>query len=510
MVSVSASSTPEMTGIRLDQLAAELHAFGPSLAGDGSIWLSGLKQDSRSLSPGELFAARAGRDTPASAFVAEALARGASAVLIDRAVELPALPVPVLRVSDVQRALGAAAEAVYGHPSRALPVIGITGTNGKTTTSYLLEQALGNLGCRPARLGTVGFAFDGVEQPSTHTTPEADQLSRYLASVRAAGGSHFVMEVSSHALELGRVAGLSFDVAAFSNLTQDHLDFHGSMLAYGAAKARLFDEFSPRAAVFNLDDGFGRELFARRSGQGLRALGVSQRGVPADVLVLEVRRDRAGTWALLSAAGRNVELSSRLIGAHNLDNLLLAFGCLLELGFEPAAAAEALRGIGGVPGRLERCDQADDDVLVVVDYAHTPDALERALDALRPLTAGALHCVFGCGGDRDPKKRPLMGAAVAQRADRILITNDNPRTEDPQAIVAAITPALATRQFVVELDRARAIELAVLEAAAGDVVLIAGKGHEDYQIFGERKLPFDDRSEARRALGVRRERGLRA
>jgi UDP-N-acetylmuramoyl-L-alanyl-D-glutamate--2,6-diaminopimelate ligase len=377
-------------------------------------------------------------------------------------------------------------------------LVGITGTNGKTTTASLVQQALLAAGKRAALLGTLGFFFDGAQSEATHTTPGADDISRRLAAVAVRGGSHLVMEVSSHALELGRVAALGFEVAAFSNLTQDHLDFHGSMAAYGAAKARLFEELSPRASVINVDDAFGRELALRARG---RVLSVSRKG-PASVAAERAQLDLHGIQAEIRIEQRSCRLRSRLVGAHNLENLLLALGILLALGLEPEAALRALESAAGAPGRLERCDQAGDQRLVVVDYAHTPDALERVLDVLRPLTPGKLWCVFGCGGDRDPGKRPLMGKAVATRADHAVVTNDNPRTEKPEDIAAAIVPALAESgiDFAVELDRAVAIRRALLATEPGDTVLIAGKGHEDYQIFGHEKRPFDDRVEARAAL----------
>src|SRR5690606_16667307 len=325
----------------------------------------------------------------------------------------------------------------------------------------------------------------------------------WRASARwASTGTHVVMEVSSHGLELCRVAGLTFEVAAVTNLTQDHLDFHGTMEAYARAKARLFDEFSPRAAVINVDDAFGRTLAARFPG---RCLTVG-RSAEASVRALVAGADARGIHAEVDAEGTRVELESPLLGAHNLENLLVALGTLVALGVSPERAAAVLSTAEPAAGRLERCDGPGDDVLVVVGYAHTPDALERVLAALRPLTRGKLICVFGCGGDRDPGKRPKMGAAAAVGADRVIVTNDNPRTEDPQAIAAAIVSGFPRSAPApeIELDRARAIARAVKDAAPGDTVLLAGKGHETYQIFGDERRPFDDRVEARRALAERR------
>jgi UDP-N-acetylmuramoyl-L-alanyl-D-glutamate--2,6-diaminopimelate ligase len=312
------------------------------------------------------------------------------------------------------------------------------------------------------------------------------------------------MEASSHALVQTRVEALSFAVAAFTNLTQDHLDFHGSMDAYAAAKLRLFTELAPRASVVNVDDAFGETIAKRAAG---RVLTVSQHP-GADVHARSVSFGPRGISARVVLPSGEVELETRLVGAHNLDNLLLALAIVEALGLDPAPAARGFALAAQVPGRLERCDAPEDDVLVLVDYAHTPDALERALAAARPLTTGTLVCVFGCGGDRDAGKRPKMGDAVGRGADRAIVTNDNPRSEDPRAIADAIVAGLAPHAIPheVELDRALAIERAIAGASPGDVVLIAGKGHEPYQIVGTERRAFDDRTEARGALARRRER----
>jgi UDP-N-acetylmuramoyl-L-alanyl-D-glutamate--2,6-diaminopimelate ligase len=464
--------------------------------------VTGVRQDSRHVAAGELFVARPGGRVSGADFAAQAVARGAAAVLAEPGAVPASLGVPVLEVSDVKRALGVAAETVYRSPSRALSLIGITGTNGKTTTSLLVEHALRALGARPARLGTLGFSFGGVEEEGSLTTPEADDVSRSLASVVARGGTHFVMEVSSHALSLARVDALTFRVAAFTNLSQDHLDFYPSMAEYGAAKERLFTALSPAVSVIAIDDAFGRGLATRAKGRVLTT------GRAADALVrpLSSSVDGRGVRALVTTPEGSAALDSRLLGEHNLENLLLAIGILVALEVEPVQAARALASAPAVPGRLERCDEDDDDIRVLVDYAHTPDALARVLAAVRKITPGELSCVFGCGGDRDPDKRPKMGAAVAEGATRAILTNDNPRTEDPRAIAAAVEAGLrgGSARYEVELDRATAIERAVLEAKPGDSVLLAGKGHEPYQLIGTEKRPFDDRVEARRALAKRR------
>ncbi|HVJ16831.1 MAG TPA: UDP-N-acetylmuramoyl-L-alanyl-D-glutamate--2,6-diaminopimelate ligase [Polyangiaceae bacterium] len=490
------------TGLTTAEL---VHALPSArLHGDGSVRLSGVHQDSRRIARGDLFCARRGEKSDGLAFAAAAVRQGAAAILLDAGGELPALGVPLIEVPDARRALGYAAEAIYGFPSRTLSLVGITGTNGKTTTSLLVEHTLAELGAVPARLGTLGLSFRGRALEGTLTTPEADDLSRTLAEVRDAGGSHAVMEVSSHALELGRVAALGFKVAAFTNLTQDHLDFHGGMDAYGRAKARLFDEFPIEASVINVSDPFGEKLAESARGRVLRVA----RAGNAELVVLEASISAQGIRARVRVPGGEVELVSRLVGEHNLENLLVALGIAGALGFDFAAAAAALGRAPQVPGRLERCDEDGDDLAVFVDYAHTPDALERVLAALTRISAGEVWCLFGCGGDRDPLKRPKMGAAVARGAARAIITSDNPRSEDPAAIIAAIEPALSASStpYVVELDRARAIEQAVLDAPSGATLLLAGKGHEPYQIIGSEKRPFDDRAEARRALAKRRAR----
>ena len=494
-------------GLTLGELAAELSSVSARVIGDGSVRITDVRQDSRSVGAGELFAARAGSSASGADHVADAIARGASAILVERGTSFEAPGVSVCEVNDVRLAIALAAEAVHGHPSRDVAVIGITGTNGKTTTSFLAQRAIDAGGGSAARLGTLGFEHGGERVDSPLTTPEADQISRYLAQVRAHGGRQFVMEASSHALVQGRVAALSFAVAAFTNLTQDHLDFHGSMEAYAAAKLRLFTELSPAASVVNIDDAFGRTLASKAAGRVLTTSKSAPATVRAETVVLDARGIRA---SVVLPSGR-VEIETRLVGAHNLENLLVTLAIVEALGLDTARAAEALSGAASAPGRLERCDAPEDDVLVLVDYAHTPDALERALAATRALTTGRVICVFGCGGDRDATKRPKMGEAVGRGADRAIVTNDNPRSEDPRRIADAIVAGLSasTIPFEVELDRRAAIERAVAEANPADVVLIAGKGHEPYQIVGAERRAFDDRVEARRALDLRRERSTR-
>jgi UDP-N-acetylmuramoyl-L-alanyl-D-glutamate--2,6-diaminopimelate ligase len=499
---MTSRTTPE-AGLSLNELVAVLGELSPRLVGDGGVRVLGVRQDSRRVLPGELFVARKGLKTSGAAHVRDAAARGAVALMQEAGEPLPATRLPLIEVANVKRALALAAEAVYGFPSRAVEVVGVTGTNGKTTTTFLIEQGLRAVGNEPARLGTLGFEMAGVSLGETLTTPEADDVARFLVEVQRRGGSHLVMEVSSIAVVQQRVSGLRFRAAAFTNLTQDHLDFHGTLQAYGAAKARLFTELLPEISVVHVGDAFGRQL-AGRIATGLVTVGRRD----ADVRVTQAQLGARGIDAHVVTPQGECRLQSALVGEHNLENLLVALGVLVGLGMAPLDAGRALSGAPQVPGRLERCDGPDDDVLVLVDYAHTPDALARVLSAVRALGAGRVLCVFGCGGDRDPKKRAPMGEAVGRGADYAFVTSDNPRTEQPAAIVAAILPGLeaASASYEVELDRAAAIDRAILAARPGDAVLIAGKGHEDYQIVGEEKRHFDDREQARRALAARRAR----
>jgi len=505
MIAPRDSRIPEIGGLSLQSLVGELARFNARLVGDPSVRVADVQQDSRRIKAGDIFVARSGGHIDGRVFVDSAIKNGAVAVLAANDSGVSSPRVPVVYVSDPRRALAYAAEAVQGYPSSQLPVIGVTGTNGKTTTVALVERALMAVSARPARLGTTGFAFGRVDAESPLTTPEADEISRLIGGVSRNGGSHFIMEVSSHSLDQGRVDALQFEVAAFTNLTQDHLDHHGDMANYEAAKRRLFTELRPRQAVVNVENATGVR-FARGS-ECERLLRVG-RSRDCDVCPDDLVIDARGIRGQLRVGQQHVSIDTRLIGEHNLENLLVAVGILAALDVDVQTASDGLSGDFGVPGRLERCEGPDDDIIVLVDYAHTPDALERVLYAVKKLAEGRIVCIFGCGGDRDPNKRPKMGYAVGHLADTCIVTNDNPRTESPEAIADAILPGLreAKAQYRVELDRATAIEQAVVEARPGDVILIAGKGHEPYQIIGTVKRPFDDREQARRALGIRRSR----
>lgn len=491
-------------GLSLNELARELSKVGGRLVGPGGVRVTGVCQDSRHVEPGDLFVARSGAKENGANYVLDAERRGAVALLVDEGAALPALALPALRVEDVRLGMALAAEAVHGHPTSAVGVIGITGTNGKTTTAWLVASLLAAAGARPARLGTLGYAFEDDCVDESLTTPGADEIARFARRARERGASHLAMEVSSHALDQRRVDAVRFAAAAFTNLTQDHLDYHGTMSAYGRAKARLFEDLSPGVSVLFVDDPFGAELARRATGPLVR-VGTARDN---DLYPLSAIVDAGGIRGELATPAGPLAISSPLVGRHNLDNLLVALGVVHALGFDVHRAASALPAIAGAPGRLERCDSPGDDVTVLVDYAHTPDALGRALEAVRQLTRGAVHCVFGCGGDRDADKRPKMGQRVGTMADFAVITNDNPRSEDPTAIARAIESGLAPHGIAYEivLDRAAAIDRAIGGAQPGDLVLIAGKGHEPYQIIGNDRRPFDDRVEARRALRARRTR----
>ncbi len=499
---------PPPSGLSLDELSREL-PMPADVAGDRAVRVRGVRHDSRAVQPGDLFVARRGEKVDGVRFVRDAVGRGATAVMAARgAIDAQAVAVPVVFVDDPAAALGFAASAVYGHPSFSLEVVGITGTNGKTTTAHLARAAVdGALGAPLCGiLGTVGQRFGDWSASAEHTTPEADDLARSMMEMRSRGATHLAMEVSSHALALGRLRGVHVRVAALTNLTQDHLDFHGSMREYAATKERLFTEVGPGAAVLNVDDAFGRDLAGRVRAPLVRVSARTDAGASAEIAPRDVQLEASGTRATVRTPAGDVKLESRLLGAHNLENLLLALGIAHALELDLGRAADALSREPGAPGRLERCDAEGDDVTVLVDYAHTPDALARVLDAVRSVALGRVWCVFGCGGDRDATKRAPMGEAVARRADVSVVTSDNPRTEDPAAIAAQVVAGVraAGAEPFVELDRRTAIDFAVRSASRGDAILIAGKGHEDYQVLGMVKYPFDDRIEARRALADRR------
>jgi len=483
---------------------------------DGSVQpsrdleIQGLAMDSRQAGPGTAFLACPGRTTHGIAHAAEAVSRGAVAVLWEPApgVEAPSLPpgVELLAVEGLGQRAGAIADRFFRQPSAGLQVVGFTGTNGKTTCAYLLAQAADLLGRRGAYLGTLGFGRPGALREAGLTTPDCVSVHRRLAEARDAGAKTLALEVSSHALDQGRVAGVRFDTAVFTNLTRDHLDYHGTLESYGDAKARLFRAPGLCRAVINARDGFGRELLERLEPGIDRVLYSTSNELwtePGDgwIRLPELRATPAGLALHVESSWGAGALRSRLVGEFNAENLLAVLGVLLGWNVPLQQALVALAACGAPPGRMEAFGGGVQP-LALVDYAHSPDALAKVLDAARSHARGRLVCVFGCGGDRDPGKRPMMGAVAEAHADLVVLTDDNPRSEPSRAILEQILAGMRDGDAVqVIADRAEAIHYALAEADAGDVVVIAGKGHEERQIVGAESRPFSDRQVVLDALG---------
>jgi len=468
-----------------------------------------LAVDSRRVQPGDVFLALPGAQVDGRAFIADALARGAAAVVYESAADIAVPSVPSFAATNLAALAGEIAHLVYGRPSEQLWLCGVTGTNGKTSVSQWIAQAMSALDCKCGVIGTLGNGFPPHLEASPNTTPDAVSLHAALARFLADGAVACAMEVSSIGLDQGRINGAHVDVAVFTNLTRDHLEYHGDMAAYAAAKRKLFELSGLTGAVVNLDDPFGRELAAACQDK-LNFLGYTLEAEP-DI-------DRHGDLRLraedieMTASGvafrvRDVRFAAPVVGRFNVANLLATIGALLLGGETLEDCAVALKSIAPPPGRMQAVGGAGEP-LVVVDYAHTPDALEKVLTTLRGTAdarGGKLLCVFGCGGDRDAGKRPQMGAIAARLADAVLVTSDNPRSEDPHAIIAAIVAGMA-RPPIVEPDRAAAIRLALTQADDRDVVVLAGKGHEPYQEIAGVRLPFSDLEMAKSALAGRRER----
>jgi UDP-N-acetylmuramoyl-L-alanyl-D-glutamate--2,6-diaminopimelate ligase len=481
-------------GIRLSTLLAGL--TDAPLADDPEI--SGITLDSRAVQQGWLFIAVPGARTDGRVYIAGAYSRGAAATVYEaNGFEPDARSANAIGVRALRRHIGTIADRFYGAPSRKLKVVGVTGTNGKTTTTHLLAQVLDRPEARCGLIGTLGSGFPGQLDPSLHTTPDAVSVHRLMAEFVSAGARTVCMEVSSHALDQARVAGVAFDIAVFTNLTRDHLDYHGDMDAYAGAKARLFDIPDLKVAVINRDDAFGREIIERLRGR-TPVLSFGLQGGDVQAKAVETSPDGL-TLSIVTPHG-GAQLQSPLLGRFNAANLLAVLAVLLAAGVPLAEAANTLAHARPVAGRMERFGGSGDRPLVVVDYAHTPDALEKALQALREHTQGKLVCVFGCGGDRDRGKRPQMGRIAEQLADLVILTNDNPRHEDPATIINEIATGMQSTPTAVP-DRTQAIRMALSEARAGDIVLVAGKGHEDYQQVRDRRLAYSDRDTVRALLG---------
>ncbi len=477
-------------------------------SGDSGVEIKGIAYDSRRVGPGFLFVAVKGFAADGHDFILHAQEMGAVAAVVEREVELPPGMALVL-VNNSRQALSALSARYYGYPSRRLKLIGITGTNGKTTTSTLLASVYRHFGRKAGLIGTVCNIIGDKVLPVTHTTPESADLQALLAEMAGKGVEACAMEVSSHALALHRVEDCEFDVAVFTNLSQDHLDFHSDMQDYLQAKLKLFEGLvskrrfkPPGVGVVNIDDPQAKKFIEAAGGAGVVTYS-AQGNKDADVFASGVIVSASGTCFTVEGAWGCWPLALRLTGGFNVANALAAFAAACALGLPPRTVVEALGEVRGVPGRFEVVNPGG-EFIVVVDYAHTPDGLLNVLTAARRVTRGKLITVFGCGGDRDRKKRPVMGDIAVRLSDYTIITSDNPRTEDPLKIIGEILAGIPAERrkdrFTVEPDRRLAIRRAIGMAGAGDVVIIAGKGHEDYQIIGTQKLPFDDRKEALAAL----------
>jgi UDP-N-acetylmuramoyl-L-alanyl-D-glutamate--2,6-diaminopimelate ligase len=513
---MTAAMTPQPTRrARLAELTAGL------LAAPADLEVCDVTLDSREAVPGALFLACRGRGRHGAQFTGEAVARGARAVLYEPAPGALELvqrglgandpdDVFVAAIPDLYRHAGTIADRFFGSPSQALTIAGITGTNGKTTCAWLLAQALGHCGRPAAYMGTIGFGLPGSLAATQNTTADAVSIHRRLAAMRALGAEAVSMEVSSHALDQERVGGVRFHTAAFTNLTRDHLDYHGTMAAYAGAKARLFAWPGLAVRVINVDDEFGARL-ARDASHSLlivtaRGTAASQAPVGArQVRALRVDTSASGLLIHAQTSWSEARLNVPLIGDFNADNVLTVLAVLLAWDIPLSAAVAALESCRAAPGRMEAFGGRSGEPLAIVDYAHTPDALAKALRAARRHCPGRLRVVFGCGGDRDPGKRPIMGRIAAELADEVVLTDDNPRSESAAKIVREILAGIpAGARARIEHDRALAIGGALAGSASGDVVLVAGKGHEEYQIHGGERRPFSDQSVVRAALEAMR------
>jgi UDP-N-acetylmuramoyl-L-alanyl-D-glutamate--2,6-diaminopimelate ligase len=490
--------------------------------------IRGITYDSRQVAPGDLFVALSGTDADGHDYLSNAIELGAVALLVEdsektkRAIGHIHEAIPTIAVRDSRRAMAPLAARFFGDPASEVRLVGITGTNGKTSTAYLVESILARSSVATGLIGTVEIRYGNVKLRAVNTTPESLDLQRLLRAMRTSKTDAVVMEVSSHGLELGRVSGCRFRVAAITNVTQDHLDFHGTMDAYLESKLRLFRDHltDDGVAVVNIDDASAEHWLEAARDASARVIRTTQHSDrEAEVRLLDRDVSLSGSRGHVALPGGEIDLELPLLGDFNLENAMVACGIAIALDIPHDAIAAGLAGCPQVPGRMELVGAVDADApTVIVDYAHTPDAVEKLLAAVRPLAAGKLITVFGCGGDRDSAKRPLMARAVAAHSDRIIVTSDNPRTEDPEQILRDVEAGLEPEARVepeerdvrrgaysVVADRRAAIECALALAEPRDTVVLAGKGHEDYQIIGREKLPFDDRDEAAAVLAARRE-----
>ena len=485
-----------------------LRSAGVQIAGvdgDPGVRIHGISTHAQRTGRGEMFVAISGTSFDSHVLLSEAVDAGASVLLVEKE-SRPYPGVVTVRVPNTRAVLGKLAHALYGHPSRNMKVCGITGTNGKTTTTHLVREIMEQGGIKTAMIGTLGAYFGKVSMPTKNTTPDALELAEMMFVMEQEGVQAVAMEASSHAIDQGRLNGLRFRSCALTNLTQDHLDYHGTLANYAACKMRLFTDYlanSPGGqGCVNADDAVGRQLMETYTGD---MISFSPSGDErAFVRGADVQHTPRGIHFTLLIGGRTAPVRSTLMGSFNFANMLTAAGCAHSMGMDVESIADALGKTRSVPGRFEYVDEGQ-PFSVIVDYAHTPDALERVLKTARRLCAGRLISVFGCGGDRDRGKRPIMGKAAGEASDFVIVTSDNPRTEDPQFIADQIAEGLRksplkANRFHMVLDRHRAIDQAINMACPGDVVLIAGKGHEDYQDFGTHRTHFDDREVAREVL----------
>jgi len=478
--------------------------------------VKGLSTNSHACQAGDLFLGMPGTRVDGGDFWQSAIASGAIAAIISTQAAEKTPPQPplskggleelpcVISAADMSQVCGQIATAFYGNPASKLKLVGVTGTNGKTTTTHLIEFLLNQMQLSTAIFGTLYTRWPGFQQTALYTTPFAVDLQKQLAEAVAAGCKHGVMEVSSHALAQQRVLGCTFEVAVFTNLTQDHLDYHRDMEDYFDSKSLLFNQdYLKNRAVVNIDDAYGRRIVETLNSEQVWSYSTSDN--TADLYASDLQYQPNGVKGMLHTPKGDTAFVLPLVGQFNLSNMLAAVGAVLELGLDLSAIVEKLSQFSGVPGRMERVQiSPDQDISVIVDYAHTPDSLENLLKASRPFIPGQMICVFGCGGDRDRTKRPIMGKIVAELADLTVVTSDNPRTENPDRILEDVLAGIpATVKPVVMCDRSAAIRTAIMDAKPGDGVLIAGKGHEDYQILGTEKVHFDDREQARNALKER-------
>ena len=487
--------------MRLYDLIAALHDFRGMPEANPEIM--SIEMDSREVKDGSLFICIEGYTVDGHHYVGQAVANGAVAIIAEKDVDAD---VPIIKVRSTMRAMAILANAFYDNPTSKMQMIGITGTNGKTSVSHLIEEILRKAGKKTGLIGTIGMKINEEAFETKNTTPDSLTLQKYFAQMVDADVDAAVMEVSSHALHIGRVHGCQYDVTVFTNLTQDHLDYHKTMDAYRVAKSLLFSQLGngydvnhPRYAILNVDDEATAEYMVASQGI-VMTYGIDN---DADLMARDIKTTSSGTTFTFVMNEVECPVQMALVGKFNVYNILATIGATLASGLELDFIIQAIEDLRGVPGRFELVD-ACQDFNVIVDYAHTPDSLENVLKTIREFTEGKVYCIAGCGGDRDKLKRPLMAEIASKLSDYPIFTSDNPRTEDPVAILKDMEAGAVQNNYKTIVDRKDAIEYAINEAKAGDVVLIAGKGHETYQIIGEKVLDFDDREMARIAIGKKK------